>query len=225
MHILGIALVVLVAKASSVDHPGPAGVPWYSSQADTKGRLEKKWGAPTEQKMEDGVLTELQTYAGEFAGMSADTLEAGFADGKLISFVVVLSAADEQSAVLRWENIIKVMAGEYGPPTSESKPPDVATGLEKLAKTSKKPERKARMEAYAKTQETYVGDRYYRLDAAVREGKWSPKAVWKFKNGVDVTAVVMPSEPDEDGARTLLPLWAFTTKEARKALKAAPKDF
>ena len=201
---------------AKVEYPGPMGLTWGMMPAAVKEAIGSRLQFREEAAADDGA-TFVQRYDGEFGSLVTESIEAIFIDEKLVAFAVELQHRDEMLASTRWQVVVDKMTEAYGPPSTITPTPKIPSA----SSLAKKSARNGEARKAAETLDAFLamaGGEF--LDDQIRTGQWMPRAEWRFKNRVSVLVAVIPGQPDENGARVLVPTWFFAEDEALKKFKA-----
>jgi hypothetical protein len=127
-----------------------------------------------------------QVWGGDFSGFATESIAVDFFDQKrFVAFGAVLLAKDVQPASQRWLDLVKATTKMHGAPSRFAPPPeqvDAGTAA------------------------------YDALDKRIAGGEWEPLALWNFKGGAAILIKVEVGMLDNNGNRSLKPVWlAMTT--------------
>lgn len=214
------ALLGAPPPCTSRTYDGPLGLRWGQSADAVVQALEDRFEFE-EQAIELGHDASALLAEGDFAGRRTEMVAFIFTTDELAVVLVSLQHLDQRPALRRWREVVDELRQVHGPPTSIAKEP--ALPGEAVAREAKK---RPALRGTASLLEAMGGggNRDALLEVEITNGRWEPKAEWKFRNAT-IAVRVSANEPDEFGVRRLSVDWLFgdnaRMETARKSGRSA----
>jgi hypothetical protein len=199
-------LLAVAFGASGYTHSAlqaPGGIPWGASPGQALAILARQYKFVGPQPAEgnpDEFLHE-QRYTGNVLGIESDHIAPMFYIGQFFGLAVSFSPKRSRPASLIWYELLDKLTAQYGPPQSRTKPRRLVSKTAILKMAPDEANKGSLLSMYnAADRPRDVGE-FLLLDLQVKAGDWVPEAVWEFKNGAAVKAVMRATGPDKDGIR------------------------
>jgi hypothetical protein len=202
-----------IAERAAAPHEfaGPAGLRWGDAPEVVRATLEKKLQFVAEGPSGRPAVF-LQRFTGAFANFATDEVRSEFCQRQLSSLTVVLPNSGP-SLYLRWHEVMQMMRGSFGEPSTIARPRDAdayeGALLQFLGGDLKLPP----AALPPATAEVQVAE----IDRTVLSGQKELRARWDFAQKASVLLATQLGAKDPEGHRRATLEWSFV-----KADVAAP---